>query len=163
MKYKFVIILSVLSILSNFVSCDKDHNPTTIENTNTQTDDNDSINNLMSNQMKITIGSTVFTATLYDNETITAFKAMLPLTLNMTDLNANEKYYHFSDNLPTNASNPGTIQIGDLVLYGSNSLVLFYKTFSTSSSYTRFGRINDASELAAAAGSESVMVTFELE
>ncbi len=104
----------------------------------------------------------MFQATLYDNETVAAFKAMLPLTLNMTDLNANEKYYHFPNDLPTSPSNPGTIQAGDVMLYGSSSLVLFYKTLSTSYSYTRMGKVDDPSGLAVALGSGSVTVTFAL-
>jgi hypothetical protein len=112
--------------------------------------------------MRITIGSSVFTATLADNETVTAFKRMLPLTVEMTDLNANEKVYHSPKDLPEDASNPGTIHTGDVMLYGSNALVLFYKTFSTSYSYTRIGKIDDASGLAAALRPRSVTVTFSL-
>jgi hypothetical protein len=103
--------------------------------------------------MQITVGSTVFTATLVENETATAFKAMLPLTVNMTELNANEKYYHFARDLPANASNPGTIHAGDVMLYGSSSL---------SYTYTRIGRVDDASGLAAALGPRNVTVTFAL-
>ena len=116
-----------------------------------------------SNQMRIKIGSSTFTATLYDNATATAFKGMLPMTIKMSDLNENEKYVDLSVDLPTNASNPGKIQSGDLMIYGSNTLVLFYKAFSTSYSYTRLGRINDTTGLAAAVGSGSVTVTYELE
>ena len=116
-----------------------------------------------SNHMRIKIGSSTFIATLYDNATTAAFKAMLPMTINMIELNGNEKYFSLSVDLPTNASNPGTIQSGDLMIYGSNTLVLFYKTFSTSYDYTRLGRINDTTGLAAAVGSGSVKVTFELE
>lgn len=113
--------------------------------------------------MKITVGSSVFTATLYDNPTATAFKAMLPMTINMSELNNNEKFYYFSNTLPTNASFGGSIQVGDLMLYGNNCLVLFYESLNTSYSYTRLGKISDTTGLVAALGSGNIMVSFELQ
>ena len=41
---------------------------------------------------------------------------MLPMTVKMSELNENEKYLDLRVNLPTNASNPGTIQGGDLTI-----------------------------------------------
>lgn len=127
-------------------------------------------NDTVGNRLKIKVGSTstTFTATLLNNATVTAFKARLPLTVSMTELNGNEKYYNLRNHpdarpLPASASNPQTIQTGDLMLYGSNTLVLFYKTFPTSYSYTRLGRVDNPSGLAAALGTGSVTVTFELE
>lgn len=114
-------------------------------------------------KMKITIDTTAFTATLYNNPTVTTFKTRLPMTINMRDLNANEKYFDLPNSLPSNASNPASIQTGDLMLYGSNTLVLFYKSFSTSYSYTRLARIDSPSGLAAALGSGNATVKFELE
>ena len=114
-------------------------------------------------KMKITIGTHIFIATLYNNATAMAFQRQLPLTINMTELNGNVKYFDLPDNLPANASNPGTIQAGDLMLYGSNTLVLFYKTFTTSYSYTRLARIDTPSGLDAALGSGNPTVKFELE
>ncbi len=114
-------------------------------------------------KMKITIGTRVFKATLADNATATAFKALLPMTIAMTELNANEKYADLAHSLPASASQPATIQNGDLMLYGSQTLVLFYKTFSTSYSYTKLGQIDDATGLAEALGSGNATVTYERE
>ncbi len=114
-------------------------------------------------KIKITVGTRHFTATCYTNATATAFSAQLPMTITMTELNGNEKYGDLPKALPTNASNPGTIENGDLMLYGSGTLVLFYKTFSTSYNYTRIGRIENPSGLAAALGSGNAKVTFEAE
>jgi hypothetical protein len=46
------------------------------------------------------------------------------------------------------------------MLYGSTCLVLFYKDFSTSYSYTKLGSIEDISGLTDALGGGSVQVTF---
>jgi hypothetical protein len=114
-------------------------------------------------KMKVTIGKANFTATLDANPTTARLKELLPLTLNMSELNGNEKYFHLKSDLPTNASNPGTIKSGDLMLYGRNSLVLFYETFETSYSYTRLGRLDHLAGLPQAVGTGDVTVTFELE
>lgn len=111
----------------------------------------------------IKVGDKEFTATLLDNPTAMALKAMLPFTINMTELNENEKYFRLPNNLPTNASNPGTINSGDLMLWGPNTLVLFYGTFVTSYSYTKVGRINNPAGLAAALGAGNVTVKMELQ
>lgn len=146
-----VVAFSLTSI--SFAACDTD-NPLPVPNNNTDTP--------MNNQLTITVGTASFTVTLADNAAAAAFKARLPLTLNMPELNGNEKYFNLPESLPVAASHPGTIQAGDLMLYGSDCLVLFYETFRTSYSYTRIGRIDNPSGLAAALGRGSVSVTFRL-
>lgn len=114
-------------------------------------------------KIRITVNGKTFTATLLDNNSVKAFKEILPLTIQMIELNRNEKYYDLPNSLPANAPDPGVIQNGDIMLYGSKTLVLFYKTFSTSYRYTKLGSLDDITGWAAALGSGNVTVTFELE
>jgi len=110
----------------------------------------------------IKVGEKTFTATLLDNSTAAAFKALLPLKIKMNELHNNEKYADLSKSLPINPSVPAAIQSGDLMIYGSRTLVLFYKGFSTSYSYTEIGKIDNIAGLVAALGSGDVKVSFEL-
>lgn len=169
MRTRTFLIAGLLSFtFSGFASCsgaDPELDPDTGETVTPEKPDNNNDNNdndPMNNQVKITVGRASFSLILADNAIAAAFKALLPLTLNMSEMNGNEKYYYLTDDLPTASSNPGTIQTGDLMLYGSSCLVLFYESFRTSYSYTRIGRVDNASGLAAALGSGSVNVTFEV-
>jgi hypothetical protein len=112
--------------------------------------------------MKIKIGSQVFVAVLYDNPTAEKFKALLPLSLKMKELNNNEKYADIPGDLKTNPINPGKIEIGDIMIYNTNTLVLFYKSFRTEYSYTKIGRIVNTSNLIELLGNGSINVTFDI-
>jgi len=154
MKSSFLMILIFTSVLiSSASSCNK-------EEENIKTENNTPLTN---GKIKITVNSQTFTATLLDNNSAKAFREMLPMTVEMTELNRNEKYVRLPENLPTNASNPGTIRPGDLMLYGSNTVVLFYEGLNTSYSYTRMGKIDDPTGLRNALGAGDVTVTFEME
>ena len=118
---------------------------------------------MANSKIKIKVNSQTFTATLLDNKSVKAFKEMLPLTMKMTELNGNEKYFDLPNSLPTNSYNPQTIKTGDLMLYGSKTFVLFYKTFSTPYSYTKLGSLDEVTDLTNALGSGNVTVTFELD
>lgn len=108
----------------------------------------------------VTVGDTTFSAQLEETAAAQAFAERLPLTLEMQELNQNEKYAYLGSGLPTDAQSPGTIQTGDLMLYGSDCVVLFYDSFSTGYSYTRLGRIEPAEGLAQAVGAGAVTVQF---
>lgn len=115
----------------------------------------------MNLKLNVKIGQRTFAATLEDNPAPAKFRQMLPLTLDMPDLNASEKHVRLPEPLPTELIRPGTIRAGDLLLWGDDTLVLFYETFRSSNSYTRLGKVDDPEGLAEAVGSGSVPVTFE--
>jgi hypothetical protein len=159
-KLFFLVLMLTISVLcSSVTSCNKANDGNNAEN---NTGSNNNEDTMASNKISIKIGLKTFIAMLSDNNSAKAFHQMLPLTFNMTELNGNEKYYDLSNSLPANSSNPGTIQNGDVMLYGSKTLVLFYKTFSTSYSYTKLGRIEDTSGLAGALGSGNARVSFDV-
>ena len=110
--------------------------------------------------INVTVNGNTFTAALENNETAAAFYEMLPLTLEMDELNGNEKYYYLDESLPSRSQPVGRIQTGDLMLYGTDCIVSFFKSFDTPYSYTPIGRIENAEGYASALGSGTVTVLF---
>jgi len=100
-------------------------------------------NNEVGESMKIFIDDIEYVFNIEDNETTKSLIDMLPLELDMTELNENEKYVYLDKSLPTNSYNPKHINSGDVMLYGDNCLVIFYRTFNTTYSYTKIGHIDD--------------------
>lgn len=109
----------------------------------------------------ITVAGKKFAAKFYDNKTARALVQKMPMTLSMKELNGNEKYYYFDTDLPTKEVSPKQIQAGDIKLYGSDCLVAFYKTFTTSYSYTSVGYIEDVAGFVNAVGKGNVKITFQ--
>jgi hypothetical protein len=113
------------------------------------------------NNIVVTVGQETYTITLYENETARQFAKLLPLTIDLKELNGNEKYGYLSKSLTTEATKPAEIKKGDLMLYGSDCLVLFYESFSTAYSYTPLGRIDNPEGLETALGKKDIKVTFQ--
>lgn len=113
-------------------------------------------------QMKITINETEYNVALENNETVSALQSMLPLTLSMADLNNNEKYYYLEQPLPNSPEKVKSVSTGDIMLFGDDCLVVFYKDFETPYSYTRIGHIgNTDDDLEQSLGSGNVEITFD--
>ena len=122
---------------------------------------NISVQEAVGMKIKICIGEKIFDATLEDNESTRELVKNFPLEVKMTELNGNEKYYRLGKNLPSVDKKIGEIHSGDLMLWSSNTLVLFYKDFSTSYSYTRLGKIDNPADLEKVVGAGNISVRFE--
>ena len=110
--------------------------------------------------VNIEVNGKTFQATLGDKRSVRAFEENLPLEAEMTELNGNEKYFYLEDDLPTDSVRVLQIHAGDLMLYESNCVVLFYKDFKTDNSYTYLGKIKNPEGLAEALGAGNVQVKF---
>ena len=115
----------------------------------------------MQPEIRIIINNTSFTALLETHAAARGFLQQLPLRLEMMELNANEKYARLRLPLPASPEKRAKIQAGDLMLWGDDTVVLFYKTFTTSYRYTRLGSISDPHGLEAVVGKGTVPVLFE--
>ena len=155
MNKKIIFCIVVIVFLLVVSGCSLKNNMNNNQNNNI--DNNIENSNEVINSMKAIINNKEYIITLEDNETAKSFVSMLPQKLNMSELNGNEKYIYLDKNLPTNSSNPERINVGDVMLYGNNCLVIFYKSFDTSYSYTRIGHIDNLPDL----GSESITIKFE--
>lgn len=143
MKNKFIVYLFLVLSIFIISGCELNDN----KNDNTSE---------VKNTMKAIINEQEYTINLEDNETVTSLLNKLPLEVQMNELNGNEKYVYLDYDLPTNSSSQKRIYAGDVMLYGNNCLVIFYKSFNTSYSYTKIGHIDKLPNL----GSESINVKF---
>ena len=116
--------------------------------------------NLISSEDKyfIKINDHEYLFELKDTAVANEIKSKLPFTIKMTNLNGNEVYHRFGQDFTKNEKSVGTINTGDIYLYESDCLVLFYKTFSTSFKYSEIGKLKDPTGLDNVIGSGDVIV-----
>ena len=113
-------------------------------------------------KMNIAVNDSSFTATLAENAAVDALVDWMeerPITLELSDYAGFEKVGPLGRSLPASDSQT-TTQAGDIVLYQSNQIVLFYG--SNSWNYTRLGSIDDLTGWEDALGSGDVTVTLSL-
>ncbi len=111
-------------------------------------------------KIEILVSGKTFTVELFDTESAQALADCLPMEVTMEELNGNEKYVYLSTALPMAEEKPKYIHAGDLMLFGSKCLVLFYQDFTTPYGYTPLGRVTDTQQLADFLGNGDVSVTF---
>lgn len=168
MRKIYRVIMSYLLLTFLLYGCGKSSNQQEIASGSTQPEiqmqsgeqTETKIQDTEENEIQVIVNGTTYTTVLEDNVTTEEFISMLPLTLEMEELNGNEKFNYMDTSLTTNASTPSGIHSGDLMLYGSECLVLFYEDFSTSYSYTPIGHLENAEDLVSIVGDGSVTVIF---
>ena len=153
--YNILVILSLFIIVGcNLKKVEKKENNEMI---NVKQNDINNNSSEVIDSLKIFINNQEYTIYLENNETVKSFIKLLPQEFHMNELNGNEKYVYLDDKLPTNESNPKNINTGDVMLYGNNCHVIFYKSFNTNYSYTKIGHIDNLPNL----GNDDIKVKIE--
>ena len=157
MKRKIVLITICSLVL--ITGCSNNPNDTNNNEANNSTNEvmETKESDVEVSDIKVIIIDNTYTLKLVNNKTVEEFINLLPQTLNMSELNDNEKYVYLDNSLTSNSYNPKHIEKGDVMLYGDNCLVIFYKSFNTSYSYTKIGHIDNLDDL----GTGSITVNFE--
>ena len=94
-------------------------------------------------ELRLTINGRSLSATLEDSPAARDFRAMLPLTLKLSDFNGTEKISDLPGRLSEKDAPSGvTPEAGDMAYYAPwGNLALFYRDFSWSRGLIRLGRI----------------------
>jgi hypothetical protein len=113
------------------------------EDTEPENKNNDMKEEIKTQKVKITVGDTVLTATMLDNETSRDFISMLPLTLTLKDYAGTEKINDLPKRLSTEDAQSGfDPSVGTIAYYGPwGNLAIYYKDFGYSSGLVPLGNI----------------------
>ncbi|AXQ78472.1 hypothetical protein DDV21_004960 [Streptococcus chenjunshii] len=112
-------------------------------------------------KITITVNRQPFQMDLADNKTAAAFAGLLPLELDMQDVNGNEKFYLLTDSLPQDPRPCRQITAGSLLLYQTNELTFFYDETASSFKFSEIGSVNDIKGFSQAMSGRAVTVSFE--
>ena len=138
---------------STTITTPSDDNPTTT------TEEEDETANMT---LTLKIGNTLVDVFWLDNDSVKALKQLAKngLSINLEMYGDMEQFGSLGSTLPSSDTNL-TANAGDIMLYQSNKIVLFYG--SNTYSYTKLGHINlSKSELTELLGEENVTITIGL-
>ena len=131
---KNILIIFLLIIISG-CSTDLNKNDSTFDLTNKEIENSEG-ENIVTN-IKVKINNNIYNVNIESNETAQKFISKLPLTLNMNELNGNEKYYYLDESLPNNPIKPTIINKGDIItIRGKGRFIIKEFTGTTRSGRT---------------------------
>lgn len=168
---KIIIFLFNFILVFSLTSCGKSNstpNPTTDEPSTTITDPSDDKtiteekDETVNMKLTLKIDDMEVDVIWSDNDSVIALKnlAIDGLTINMSKYGGFEQVGSIGSTLPSSDTRI-TTNPGDIVLYSSNQIVIFYD--SNTWSYTKLGHINlSKSELTDLLGDEDVVITLKL-
>ncbi|MDD4069472.1 MAG: cyclophilin-like fold protein [Candidatus Izemoplasmatales bacterium] len=172
MKNIIILIIGLVMMIS-LTSCGSktnntistiDDNPSIIPSDTTQSDNTSTEDDeLMNKAIVFKIGNTEVDVYWLDNDSVKALKNLAKdgLTINMSKYGGFEQVGSIGSTMPSSDTRI-TTNPGDIVLYSSNQIVIFYD--SNTWSYTKLGHINlSKSELIDLLGDEDVVITLSLE
>lgn len=117
-------------------------------------------------KLSLIVGESVFTATMYANDSVKDFVSMLPLTLTLADYNQGEKSGRLPGRLSINEPKDGVnVLAGDINYYTPfRNLCIHYHDSGLSFCRVSLGKIDGEGmeAICKMAGSGPVKVTFEV-
>ena len=130
-----------------------------------QKTDNTVAEEVQKTMLQMKIGETKVSVSWEDNDSVAALKELCkdaPLTIQMSMYGGFEQVGSIGTRLPSNDAQT-TTSAGDIVLYSSNQVVVFYG--SNSWAYTRLGHITDqdAAGMASLLSNGNVTITISME
>jgi len=130
-----------------------------------QKTDNTVAEEVQKTMLQMKIGETKVSVSWEDNDSVAALKELCkdaPLTIQMSMYGGFEQVGPIGSRLPSNDAQT-TTSAGDIVLYSSNQIVVFYG--SNSWAYTKLGHITDqdASGMAGLLSNGNVTITISME
>lgn len=170
---RFIILITTLVLMCTLVSCGQStSNPatepsqpttqepdTTSDNTTTQQSED---YELMNKTLSLKINDTLVDVFWLDNDSVTALKKLAKdgITIEMHMYGGFEQVGSLGTSI-TSDDTRITTSPGDIVMYSSNQIVIFYD--SNTWAYTKLGHINlSKSELTDLLGDEDVTITLTL-
>jgi len=97
--------------------------------------------------IKVNIGGTAYTAISESTSAAKDFISHLPLEVELSDLNENEKRGYTYFKLKPEAKKLNKVEIGDLLLSGDSYVIIAKKTFKTNDKYTKIGHIQNLGDI----------------